>query len=84
MNAKTMDTETGNKKLVVKWGYGISDDAIEAIRKRFNIPHYTTLNGFSPVEIAKEDMPIFEETARRGFFTIFRKEWCKNGDTFSF
>lgn len=79
-----MDTKTGNEKFVVKWRYGVSADAIAAIRKRFNIPNYTTLNGCSPAEIRAEDMPLFEETARRGFFTILRKKWCKNGDTFSF
>jgi hypothetical protein len=71
-------------KMVIKWGYKLDDATVAAIRKRFKIPTYTTLNGFSPVEIAEEDMEMFEETARRGFFTIFRKKWCKNGAQFSF
>lgn len=71
-------------RMVIKWAYKLEDAVIAAIRKRFSIPTYTTINGFSPVEISEEDMDIFEETARRGFFTIIRKKWCKNGDTFSF
>ena len=78
------EPKSHSEKLVIHWGYNIPDDAIEAIRKRFNIPHYTTLNGFSPAEISDEDMPIFEETARRGFFSILRVKWCKNGGVYSF
>jgi len=79
-----MDTKTENEKLVVKWGYNISPESIAAIRKRFSIPNYTTLNGCSPAEISMEDMPLFEETARRGFFSILHKKWCKNGGVYSF
>lgn len=71
-------------KMVIKWGYKLDDATIAAIRRRFNMPDYTTLNGFTPVEIPESDREIFEETARRGFFTIFHKKWCKNGDQYIF
>ena len=71
------------EKLLVNW-VTMDESAIAAIRKRFNIPRYTTLNGFSPAEISDEDMPVLEETARRGFIRIMHKKWCKNGGTISF
>ena len=74
---------TEHKKVAVKW---ITNDkkAIEAIRQRFNIPHYTTLNGWSPAEIKPEDWTVFQECANRGFFGIIDVKWCKNGDLYSF
>lgn len=76
--------DTGNKtRLWVRW-VTRDENTIERIRRRFGIPRYTTLNGFSPAEIQDEDMEILEETARRGFISIFREKWCKNGGTFSF
>ena len=57
---------------------------IRKIRERFNIPEYTTINGWSPAEISDEDMEIFQETAKRGFFSILTQKWCKNGVHFSF
>lgn len=74
---------THTEKLVIRW---VTKDreAIAAIRKRFNIPQYTTVNGFSPVALKEEDREVFEETARRGYFSIFCEKWCKNGGTISF
>ncbi|MCM1337734.1 MAG: hypothetical protein NC187_08120 [Candidatus Amulumruptor caecigallinarius] len=72
------------ERMMVRWGYHIPEAAIAAIRKRFNIPRYTTINGLSPAEISADDMPVFEETARRGFFSILRVKWRKNGDAYSF
>lgn len=69
--------------LVIRW-HTKDNDAIDAIRKRFNMPRYTTLNGWSPALINEEDMELFEECARRKFFSIMPYKWCKNGDTFSF
>lgn len=76
-------THTEPQKLTIKW---LTKDkvAIDAIRRRFNIPNYTTINGWSPAEIAPEDMKLFEECAHRGFFGFLPYKWCKNGGTFSF
>lgn len=60
-----------------------SDTAIAAIRKHFKLPKYTTLNGWTPGTIEEKDMPMFEETARRGFFRYIEKEWTYNGATYS-
>lgn len=71
------------EKLVIRWA--TRDKAsIAAIRKRFNIPSYTTVNGWSPVEIESEDMELFEECSRRGFYGIIRVKWCKNGGQYIF
>jgi hypothetical protein len=79
-----MDTQTNKERFLVRW---IARDkkVIERIRQRFNIPHYTTVNGYSPIEVSEEDMPVLEETARRGFITLNRSiKWCKNGEVFVF
>lgn len=74
---------TDAQRLTIRWT--TKDKAvIAAIRKRFSIPSYTTLNGLSPVLLKDEDRAVFEETARRGFFAILDKKWCKNGAVFSF
>lgn len=78
-------TEAENRqRLVVRW---ITTDKtlIERIRQRFHIPLYTTVNGYSPVEVSDADLPVLEETARRGFISIHRHlKWCKNGVDFAF
>ncbi len=70
-------------KLIIRW---ITRDttAIAAIRKRFNLPYYTTLNGWTPAEIKPEDIDVLEECARIGFFSIIRQKWCKNGGQYIF
>lgn len=70
-------------KLIIRW---ITRDAtaIAVIRKRFNLPNYTTLNGWTPAEIKPEDIDDLEECARRGFFSIIRQKWCKNGGQYIF
>lgn len=66
-------------KFVIRWETRDAE-AIAKIRQRFNIPSYTTLNGWSPCEIRPEDIPVFQETARRGFFSVVRHSWeFKNG-----
>lgn len=71
-------------KLVVYWNTR-DENIIKRIRKRFGMPTYTTINGWTPAEILEEDMPLLEETARRGFISILRHlKWCKNGGTYSF
>lgn len=75
-------THTETAKLVIRWETRNSR-AIEAIRKRFGIPNYTTINGFSPVLLKAEDREVFEETARRGFFHYMPKEWSFNGANYT-
>lgn len=48
-------------------------DIKNKIRDRFNIPRGMTLNGEREAEIKEEDMPLLEETARRGFIQIRHK-----------
>lgn len=69
-------------KVVIYW-VTKDESAIAAIRKHFKLPKYTTLNGQTPGEIEPKDMPMFEETARRGFFRYQRTEWTFNGATYS-
>ena len=40
------------------------------IRQRFGITAGTTVNGETPAEIEDEDLPLLEETARRGYISI--------------
>lgn len=71
------------EKLIVRWTTRDAD-AIAAIRREFGMPNYTTVNGLTPVEIRPDDMDMFEECARRGFFGIIRQKWCKNGGQYIF
>jgi hypothetical protein len=71
-------------KCVVYWKKRATPEAIEAIRRKFNIPHYTTLNGESPVEVDDEQMKLLRECERKEFLQIRMKKWCKNGDLFVF
>lgn len=61
-----------------------SSDNIEKIRKRFNIPHYTTVNGESPVEVDEEEMKLLKECQRLGFIQIRNRKWEKKGDLYIF
>lgn len=81
MKGMIMDISNGEKVLVY-WRTK-DDDAIAHIRKYFNLPNYTTLNGWTPGKIQRKDMAMFEECARRGFFHFRRKEWTYNGVTYS-
>lgn len=76
-------TPTANKNIVIKWQTK-DKVAIEAIRKRFGIPKYTTVNGLSPAEVTPEDWSVFEECANRHFFGIMDMEWHKNGAQYIF
>lgn len=70
-------------KMWIRWAYNITPQTRDAIRARFGIPRYTTLNGLSPADISEADMALFEETSRRGFFGIMRHiKWRKNGDVY--
>ncbi len=61
-------TATG-RNIVIKW-ITREMDKIERIRLRFGLPSYTTLNGLTPCLVKEEDMELFNETARRGYFCI--------------
>lgn len=69
-------------KIVIHWQTR-DEDAIRAIRRYFNLPNYTTLNGWTPGKIEQKDMKMFEEAAMRGFFRFVKKEWTYNGATYS-
>lgn len=69
-------------KVVIYW-VTKDENAIAAIRKHFKLSKYTTLNGQTPGEIEAKDMPMFEETARRGFFRYQKTEWTFNDATYS-
>lgn len=69
-------------KIIIHWQTR-DEDAIRAIRRYFNLPNYTTLNGWTPGKIEQKDMEMFEEAARRGFFRFVKKEWTYNGATYS-
>lgn len=70
-------------KVVINWRTR-DREAIRLIRKRFGIPTYTTVNGLSPADISDEDMAMFEETAKRGFFSFWHQKWCINGGVLAF
>lgn len=76
-------TPTEPRKVAVKW---ITRNSliIESIRRIFNIPPYTTMNGFSPAEIIPEDWELFQECAIRNYISIIDVKWCKNGDLYTF
>lgn len=76
-----MDTSKA-EKILIYW-LTKDDAAIAAIREYFHLPTYTTVNGWTPGEIQQKDMPMFEETAKRGFFRYRREEWSYNGTAFS-
>lgn len=48
-------------------------DVIVRIRKKFNVPSYTSVNYETECEIKNEDFPLLEETERRGFIRIRNK-----------
>ena len=60
----------------------VEDEAIEQIRKKFNIPLYTTVNGESPCEVDEEEMQLLRQCEERGFLSIRNKKWCKKGEVF--
>lgn len=65
-------------KLTVYWATR-NAEANAKIRQRFGIPAGMTLNGETVAEIREEDMPLLEETARRGFIQIRYKPDTRKG-----
>lgn len=70
------------ERIVIHWNTK-DEESIKLIRARFNIPKYTTLNGFTPAILPVHDLAMFEETARRGYFNYRRVEWKFNGTSYS-
>lgn len=81
MKGLIMDTTNG-KKILIHWNTK-NEESIRLIRKRFNIPAYTTVNGMTPAILTQDNRELFEETARRGFFTYQPIDWNFNGHSYS-
>lgn len=75
-------TDPSGEKIVILWNTK-DEEAIKKIRARFKIPKYTTLNGFTPAILPAQDLAMFDETARRGYFNYRRVEWTFNGTSYS-
>lgn len=76
-----MDTMT-EQKIIIHW-HTKNSESIRLIRERFGVPTYTTLNGLTPALLKPEDRAVFDETARRGYFTYHHAEWTFNGFSYS-
>lgn len=76
-----MDIENG-EKVIIHWRTR-DEESIRRIREYFGIPTYTTVNWLSPAIVKPEDREMFEETARRGFFSYRRADWTFNGASYS-
>ena len=70
------------EKIVIHWNTK-DEEAIRLIRERFGIPRYTTVNGQTPAILPADDIFMFEETAKRGYFSYQRVDWTFNGATYS-
>lgn len=75
-------TDPSGEKIVIHWNTK-DEESIKKIRARFNIPKYTTLNGFTPAILPANDLAMFEETVQRGYFNYRRVEWTFNGTSYS-
>lgn len=75
-------TAPDGEKIVIHWNTK-DEEAIRLIRERFGIPLYTTVNGQTPARLPADDILMFEETAKRGYFTYQRVDWTFNGATYS-
>lgn len=77
-----MDIKSNEIKVVIYW-LTKNAEAIKLIRERFGITTYTTLNGHTPALLHHDQMPLFEETSRRGYFSFRYVDWTFNGATYS-
>lgn len=59
-------------KLTIYWVTRLPD-IVRRIRDKFNIPPYVSVNYETECEIRNEDLPLLQETARRGFIQIRNK-----------
>lgn len=48
-------------------------ESIRRIREKFNLSSYISVNGETPADIRKEDIPLLKETEKRGFIQIRNK-----------
>ncbi len=76
-----MDIGNG-EKVIIHWRTR-DEESIRRIREYFGFPTYTTVNGLSPAIVKPEDREMFEETARRGFFSYRSADWTFNGTSYS-
>lgn len=75
-------SELQGTKVIVRWQTK-NAESIRLIRKRFDIPQYTTINGHSPAIIKPADKEVFLETVRRGFISYLPVDWSFNGFSYS-
>ena len=59
-------------KLTVYW-HTADKRTVDAIRQKFNIPRYTSVNGETTAEIEESLMPLLLECEKRGFIQIRKK-----------
>jgi hypothetical protein len=72
-------TET---KIIIRW-HTRNENTIRRIRERFNVPAYTTINGWSPATLKEADRETLDETARRGYVSYMAVNWQFNGVSYS-
>lgn len=72
-------TET---KIIIRW-HTRNENTIRRIRERFNVPAYTTINGWSPASLKEADRKTLDETAQRGFISYMAVNWQFNGVSYS-
>lgn len=76
-------THTADYRCAVEW-ITTDKELIARIRRRFNMPFYTTVNGLTPAQIKHSDMDYFRLGEKKGLYRIISFNWLKNGDTYSF
>ena len=81
MKGAIMDT-SNEIKIIIHW-HTRDEESIRLIREYFGIPRYTTLNGMTTALLKPENKEMFEETARRGYFSYRRVDWTFNGHSYS-
>lgn len=72
-------TET---KIIIRW-HTRNENTIRRIRERFNVPAYTTINGWSPASLKEADRETLDETVQRGFISYMAVNWQFNGVSYS-
>lgn len=64
----------GKKKMEIKFlRLGMKEPYFKQICSYFGWNVRLTVNGHADVEVREKDMEMFEETARRGFFSIIKR-----------
>lgn len=65
--------------VTIYWPSSVTHADMAKIRKRFGITAGVTINGETPADISEEDMPVLQETARRGYIQIRKYKPCLQG-----